>query len=351
MRKEYNKLAILNILRFVFAIVIVLWHIRFGFEEIHEGYNNAAYYIRQFIHCSSNTAFLLISGMTFYLAYYKRLERGELSSKDFIIRRLKKIYPLVIITTLVGYVRNLFIYFGYHAWANISITALLSDLLLFGERAYITNGYGAINTPVWFLFILFYCYILVIITLYLTRKNKSVYWLLIPLALYFIKAQKPDSIIPFNIGNEVFAFFTGIFFMIFLEKFEHFKKSIRVILRVCGISLAIFIISNYYCNNCSSSFGDIYLWNPVLIWCPFITSVYGLKINRIFDMKFFKYLGSLSFPIFLWHCVIPFWNTFEPCDYKKMTLFFVILFVLSVITLSLQKAIKSKSEKKQITQN
>ena len=84
-----------------------------------------------------NQAFLIISGMLFYYTYYKSLDqkgRGGVSIKDFLWKRIKRIYPTAIITCLVCYLIAVVAHFTYDPQASIGLVELVQDCLFWGQE-------------------------------------------------------------------------------------------------------------------------------------------------------------------------------------------------------------------------
>ncbi len=141
--------------------------------------------------------------------------------------------------------------------------------------------FGNYNGPVWFLSALMFAYLLSCLIIILTRKKKSVYWFLIPMVVCFVIALCADNIIPITkYSNELFNFYLGFFFMIFLEKFVVFSKSTRIILRVFCLAVASIYVYLFYKNkgNTPLESGEIVgsLFCLFLLFCMARKSIDGL---------------------------------------------------------------------------
>lgn len=360
---QYNKMAFLNLIRFVLAISIVLWHISFGFYEYNSKWsNNFIAGFRDITIYGGNQAFMLISGMVFYLAYYNRLDES-LSIKDFLIGRAKKLYPATILVCVLVYIMNLIAHFTYNPDAQINLILLLEDCFFFGARLF-GGEYGNYVGPIWFLSILVLAYLISCFIIIVTRKRKSVYWFLIPLVCTFIIGNGGDQIVPIlnlnRYGSELFDFFLGFFFMIFLLKFDNFKISTKIFLRLLGFTISILFLYCFYVNKGNNPLGRGEMVGALFCFIPLFTALYGLKLNILFDNKFFKVLSGSTFYIYLWH--MPLKITIEVIDHfnnnfdfkfegiKNMLIFFAILLVISIVHYYVEKYIfkrlKEKFEKR-----
>ena len=75
--------------------------------------------------------------MLFYYTYYKSLDqkgRGGVSIKDFLWKRIKRIYPTAIITCLVCYLIAVVAHFTYDPQASIGLVELVQDCLFWGQE-------------------------------------------------------------------------------------------------------------------------------------------------------------------------------------------------------------------------
>ena len=339
-KQKNNQLSFLHVLRFILAVSVVLWHYHFG-VSLDPQAHPLLYGIRVMTIYGGNQAFLLISGMMFYLAYYRKLTTDKLSVTDFLKKRAVRIYPTVIISVLVSYLLAVIIHFSYNAAENINLIDLLKDMFFFGGRLF-GGSYGIYNGPIWFLAPLGVSYLISALIIVLTKKKRSVYWFLIPLAITFFAALGSNFIVPvFNvnaISSELFNFFLGFFFMIFLKKFENWSGWLKISLRILGLVVAILFLYAFYKTNANSPLGSGEMIGSLFCWIPLITCLYGLKINFIFDNFVFKTIGGLSFHIYVWHAVVyKAWDVFFTIRQQPVygnSLQALLIFLLLVLTVS-----------------
>ena len=296
------------------AFSIILWHFAFGVAADYEKYP-VLYSIRVITIYGGNQAFLLISGMMFYLAYYKKLTSDKMTPCQFIKKRAIRIYPLVIVSVLVSYILSLIARFTYNANENINLIDLIKDMFFFGSRLF-GGDYGIYNGPIWFLAPLCVSYLISVLIIAVTKKKQSIYWFLIPLFITFFTALGSNFVVPVfsvnTIAAEVFDYFLGFFFMIFLEKFETRRNVIKVPLRIISLIVAVLFLYAFYKTKGNSPLGSGEMIGNFFCWIPLITCLYGLKFNIVFDNIVFKTAGCISFHIYVWHAVV----------YKGWTVFF-----------------------------
>ena len=305
-KKDFNKLAFLHFIRFILAFSIILWHFPFGTADNFETHP-FLFSIRAITIYGGNQAFMLISGMMFYLAYYAKLTNDKMKATDFLKKRAIRIYPIVIASMLVTYILSLIIHFNINVEENINLIDLIKDMFFFGARLF-GGLYGIYNGPIWFLAPLCISYLISVLIIILTKKKKSVYWFLIPLAIGFFAGLGSDFIVPAihfqTIAIECFNFFLGFFFMIFLTKFDEWNSIVKIPLRIICLAVAIIFLYAFYKTKTQSPLGGGEIIGNLFCWIPLIICLYGLKFNIIFDNVVFKILGGVSFHIFIWHNVV-----------------------------------------------
>lgn len=340
-KNSYNSLAFLNLIRLILAISIVLWHLPFGYAEYNGIFPDSFFQgLRDIVRYGGNQAFLLISGMLFYHTYYNKLDiAGGVSIKVFLIKRCKRIYPTAIFTCLFSYLIAVIAHFTYEPDRSINLINLIQDCLFLGARAF-GGMFGNYNGPVWFLSALLFAYLLSCFIIILSRKKRSIWWFLIPMIVCFVIANGGDNIIPITkYSNELFNFYLGFFFMIFLEKFEAFNKWIRLSIRIVNLAIVSIFLFLFYKNKGDNPLGTGEMVGSLFCWIPLFIVLYNTKINILFDNKFFKTISGVTFYIYLWHMpifqfIVLINNLSQKTiiDYNginNMLIFFVILFAVS----------------------
>lgn len=329
----------------------MLWHFAFGVSLNYDEYP-LLYSIRVITIYGGNQCFLLISGMMFYLAYYKKLVNSKLKTSEFIKKRAIRIYPLVIVSILVSYILSVIIRFTYNAGENINLIDVIKDMFFFGSRLF-GGDYGIYNGPIWFLAPLCVSYLISVFIIEITKKKRSVFWFLIPLFIAFFTALGSNFIVPvfaFNtIASELFNFFFGFFFMIFLERFDKWHNIVKIPLRIICLIITVLFLYAFYKTKTNSPLGNGEMIGNFFCWTPLITCLYGLRLNRIFDNIVFKTAGAISFHIYVWHAIVyKAWNVFFLIQNKSvyennlsaLLIFLSIVMLVSAISYMLYEIIR-----------
>ena len=351
---DRTKLAFLNVVRIVLAVSIVLLHClgcQFGFVISEHRFLNLFRYLSV---CGGIQVFFLISGMMFYLAYYKKLtddtRQGEI--KYFLKGRVIRFLPLVTIATLFTFFITVLSCFIFKD-TSFSFNQLCIDLFFLGNTLF-NGGLANYNPEIWYLSILVFCYLVSVFIIVVTKKKKSIWWFLMPLFFGFYIVNSKLGLSYYRVGVGLYNYFLGFYIMIFLQKFENFKKPTQITLRIIGALIAmsiflLFVLQHYSCEY----FGPCEIAFNLIIWIPLFTCLYGLKLNKIFNNKFFNFLGSLSFHIYvLQHPVDVFYSFIIKCFKFNLhptlgfVVYYIALFVISIVSVilisKLTKVLKRK---------
>lgn len=364
-----NKFAFFNLLRFFGAILIAVFlhyydHFlpyldgRFWFKE-----KSFAQFLAQNSYVFVEM-FFMISGILFYHHYLKKIEDGE-TIDGFIKKRYKRIFPLVIISSIFMFLANM-IYFKkfdlFYSCGQLSLMELTFDIVFAG-----TLGFGPtnpINGPLWYIGPLMVCYLIAFFLTKLSKKLKTDLVFLIPIIIgSFIFLRNINFfLLNQNMARGLIAFFIGV--LIFNKKIINYIDNMTIVKKIIFRIIMVLIISAFVLVNISSSkdlfmndlFGTLFSY-IVYFFIPLFYLLYDIKwFNKICDTKFIKYLGNISFSIYIWNFPIMIVLTyiikagmitmnFE--SWKFIVLFFVIHIIVGTISYyCIEKKIKNYFDKK-----
>lgn len=301
-----GKIAYFNILRFIGAICIsVLFHYRSEFL-IFEGLGNP-FPSNPFLFRISVfggvfvSMFFIMSGILFTFVYRRKIENGMLFD-DFIIKRIIRLWPLIIITCVFMYIINCILYFeGYGFWeyGTEDIFYLFVNMIfgggnVFGEITYF-------NASIWYLNILLICYILAYILTQLSIKYKSKCIYFLPIFIGFMMLFSDEQRVLWN--HSVYRGFTGFFMGVILgfifSKFNNLAPRYMLIIK-CVVALELFCVVLFI-----KTFGymsDIHFYYTFLIFPEVLILFYNCRyINKICSGKVITFLGNISFGIYMWN--------------------------------------------------
>lgn len=345
---NYNPLAFLSPLRLLGVFIIVTLHhtVVPSFEDT---------YVPLYTFFRKNGGiivglFFLISGMMFYLVYYKRIKNSQLSCSSFFWKRLIKLWPLIAFSVV-------FMYITYYILINKSDVTLVErygvddffrsifmlDLSCFEWSGSKLSTLKSINQPMWYVTVLLICYgIACFITRMTKNKKHSFYYFAIPIiagiSLYIM--WHFQVILPYSerLFRGFIYFFLGIFVMMFLEKFKSFNDKTKIIIRAsCGAFVLAFVLMQI----CTNWFEPL-RWDQLdLIVCiallpAFFIVCYDVKwLNKLLSHKFFMMMAPISFSMYVFDNPIRFAMQDWGKDFGGIYILIVAIIILAVgITLT-----------------
>lgn len=322
-KKHYE---ILDGLRGVAAILVVAFHI---FEAFAGGNRfkqiiNHGYLAVDF--------FFLLSGFVVAYAYDDRWRK--MTQWEFYKRRLIRLQPMVILGMIIG---AIFYYFqasdilfpmiaGMEVW-KVILTMIIGFTLLPVPPSMEIRGWGEMHPldgPAWSLF---FEYIANILYALFFRKfsNKvlGVFVLIFAglLINYTVFGPKGDVIGGWSLNLEqmnvgftrlLYPFFAGIL-LSRLGKLIHIKGAFWV----CSLLIAIVLMIPRIGDENSLWMNGLYESFCIILIFPLVVSIgAGGEIKNPFSLKICKWLGDISYPIYITHYPLIYWFTAWVVDNK-----------------------------------
>jgi len=314
MQSSKPKLQTLESLRGIAAILVVFLHSKFySSNDINLLRINGGIWV---------DFFFILSGFVMGYAYFSKVSSHSISFKKFITLRFGRLFPLntFILLLWVPYV-VVKIYAYNHGYGHIdpierhSPLQFLSNLFL--VQSLNLHAQSTWNGPAWSISTEFFTYIFYFFTvsvLYkIFPKIKMVYSMFILLALSFLayyllltfNDDKFFATYNYGILRCIGGFFLGLLMYQIYLLFEN-KKSIlkkTIIFHCIEILLTLAIIFLLY--NIRES--NLYIFTLILIFALTIL-ILALQSNgvmsKILNHKLLRYLGKLSYSIYLCHALI-----------------------------------------------
>ena len=174
--QQYDRFAYFNILRFSGAFCIAVFlhyndHL-LPFLGIENPFSD-----HPFVWAVSHNSwvfvemYFIISGILFSVAYQKKIADG-LPFDRFMTKRILRIYPLMVLTSIFMYVGNWLLYaYNGTLWScgTLSLTELLLDVVLGGKVVF--NAGPTLNGPIWYINVLLVCYAFAYLLTKLSSKH------------------------------------------------------------------------------------------------------------------------------------------------------------------------------------
>lgn len=333
MEKERNYS--LDFLKIIATILIVFHHYQQILNIEFKGIN---FYGGKFYFGYLVEFFFLVSGFLMF-NYIEKIKVG-LTFKDFFIRRIIRLMPLIIVAA-ISYEILLYIYpkvFGdYFYNSKPDFWGLIISVL--GIQAGWTFENPMINNPMWYISVLLLCYIIFYITTKasVSKKYNYIYFYIVLVFLGLSIQKNGTDLAFFNsyTARGYYSFFFGVLFSVYFNNYK-INKSIKIISIFLLISITYLILKHYYIIEKNINYTLTFIYYPSLI-IIFNSDV----IKRILFSKIIQKNGEISFNVYVWHiCFILLLSIVDKyyifninfASYKTMVMSTIVLYIFGVIS-------------------
>lgn len=343
----------LNLIRFPLSIAIVIYHYRLVFYgAIPYGYNP----IISYLYANGGLCteiFFAISGLLLYWHHSQKLRSTENKEKDFlpfILKRMIRIYPLMILTTVCAafclWITLILFPEGHlisAGWAtdSIHITLVAFVLSICGiQSGWVSDGdYAAVYGASWYLSVLMICNILFYLILKSCKRDRvkenCCFIFLIIFGVYLCLNSRICFPLMYSwTGRGYTSFFVGVLIAQIIPNINTNKKRyFSLIISVCFIFLYFFLFKLECLGN--SRVATSLVMSPALLLC--LTN--SKLITVISHNRLISYLGNISFEVYLWHLPLVMWFYFIQdflelnIDYNSKYILFTFLFIVIMVSI------------------
>lgn len=285
--------------------------------------------------------FFILSGFVMTLGYDDKIGSPSFQYKSYIIKRIKRIFPLNIFCLVLMLMITISLDILAHSFDINTYLLYIVDVFLIQAWIPIKTVYFSGNAVAWFLSSMLFCYLAFPWLLKRIEKN-CILIMMVVLFFYFVIIQfiHGDYIHALIYVNPLFRvvdFMLGILLCIFLKKngIPKLEKKTSTIVEILSIIIVTISLLIYDSIPVKYSVASFY-WLPsvLLMYALTIGNNNGGLISYYLNNKTLVYLGTLSFPIYMLHrIVIRFWHVVEnhsPVD-KESIIGFVICLIITII--------------------
>lgn len=298
---DLQKIDEFNSLRFVFAILIFCGHYFTNLRLSQFGASSVAF-------------FFILSGFSVSFGYSGKVISNELDYKKYMIKRIKKLYPLNLFCLLLFLILPLYNSIQTGDFNPLSYGLLVLNVSLIQSWIPIQGVYFSGNAVAWFLCDILFCYLL--FPVLLKVLNKNIRYMICILVAYFIIVQFiPSEYIHALIY--IYPLFRIVDFCLGISLYLIIKNNPRLIIKgyylvlLELVSLVIFLFSLFVFKQTDAKYALTSLfWIPslLIIYSVVLRSLSGGGISCILKSKFWTYLGVLSFPFYMFHDIVIHWH-------------------------------------------
>ena len=293
---QQNHFRALTSLKGLFILIIAL-HNTLAITPLFSNIPGTSFIIH-FGGMLGNSMFLILSGFLLSWGYKNRIQTHQICFKDFLLKRLIKLYPMYLISNLVAFVSEVLRY-GASA---IDFDRLVFTILM---RVGGLGQHSPYNRPTWFLCALLVCYVLYFGICHYA-KHPTQYVLLIMGVMILGYTLMPLGLdIPY-LGSSHGVAYTNFFLgCILAEIYPLMTKKIHQWLQpalLIGLPACLCVMLAYGVELIA---GDVQSVFAFMI-CPMILYLALVKgpCSSILQFRGFVFLGKISSCIFFWHLVI-----------------------------------------------
>ncbi len=245
-----------------------------------------------------NSMFFLLSGFLLSWGYRDRIRAHALPFPDYLRRRLKKLYPTYLLSSLVMLLLEVLEYGA----STVNLQRIAFDLLLQSGGG-LSSSYPY-NGPGWFVSALFVCYLVYYLIAYHT-KHDTAYRCAIAFGIVWgyalLRANLPIPFCFSQNGTAFLNFFTGC---ALAEIYPCLTSLIRKKLQLTAILIlpaSLILMLLYGVEIICGDTRVVYAF----VFCPLILylAIENRLCVRILSSKIVLWLGKISMALYFWHYV------------------------------------------------
>lgn len=282
--------------------------------------------------------FFVLSGFGMMLGYGKRIVNREIGFGSYFKRRVSKLYPLFLLTTLLVVIFEAIIFRKcgtYFVYENYDLYHLLLNLLLLQNGALETVW--SLNSPSWVISICILLYILFYFVCYVSRKPVNVFYTFGVVALLgalILLSKENRPLINVLVGRGLTCFSIGVI----LNGLYVHRNTYNA--QLLGYIALVFVLVFYVLMRTEHTeyVGDYQMIIALGIAPMILFSVFSLGwLQKEMSFKPFVFLGHISIGIYLIHfpvqCIIRIISLYTSGINYASKLFW-ICYMLSVVGLA-----------------
>lgn len=327
-----NRFAALDGLRAIFGMGIVIYHINTWFGSplpylLYPVYRYGGYF--------GNYMFFIISGLLISLRYKERLLNGECSLRQFISKRLRRLYPVYFLSNLAMIL-----------WGNVklSLSKTCATFLMIAT-GWFYGGDTPYNSPAWFICVLMICYIIYFAVCKISSRFPAAYlFFCCSLVICGAVLEVLDRNIPFLYrvcGEGYMNFFLGALlgdiytaanaYRQQSPKAKMLVKHLAICTAAC-VSIALLFLLAF-----QDMPGDLRWWITFISAGLIIPALSGGVFSRILSILPLQVMGKCSLSLTLWHIPLnQLWQKAVSRLYPSLNInVSFILYLLFTISISL----------------
>ncbi|MCR5784403.1 MAG: acyltransferase [Eubacterium sp.] len=298
-----NRNGFVDFVKFVMALLIMWGHYDYIIGQEFESVSITKT-LTEFAHENVTVIvciFFFISGFFAWQFSYRKLSDGKTTIGPFVIKKIKRLYPLMAVS-VVWFCAAELIYRGAygHFWAGREVNLSNAILTALGINRWVSTAGGDINGPIWYVSVLMLCYIVfgIIAAFKLSDEYKTIIFAgMVVLGIISQLNELTFPLVADKVGRGYMCFFLGVCFAILFKAYPKYKNFWAAILAIVIYAIAITAKENYRLDLLGNkNIAAIFTLAPAFI----VLGENGV-FKKVFNNSLCEWLGRISYPMFLFH--------------------------------------------------
>jgi peptidoglycan/LPS O-acetylase OafA/YrhL len=285
-----------------------------------------------------NSMFFILSGFLLSHGYKNRIRNHSISFGTFLLRRLKKLYPMYILSNLVAFASEV----ARYGASAINLEKLVFTVLL---KVGGLGEHSPYNKPTWFLCALLICYVLFFAICYHARTHTQYLSGITALVILGYSLISPSLQIPYLGDSEGVAYMNFFLGCILAEVYPLISRKLHRWMQpafLVALPVCLYLMLSYGVEIIA---GDVKIAFAFMI-CPMILYLALVKgpCRAILQFRGFVFLGKISSCIFFWHLVLYqiFCEVFGSVGEIRYLIYFLGMIAFSAAAMALEEAYRKK---------
>ena len=282
--------------------------------------------------------FFIISGFLFFKRYFKKIKEQKLSFTSFMKKRYSRLIFVSGLTIILMFLLEQFYYLKNGSYWLCYSNDLGSLILQLIGIQYWVNAYTlSLNNVVWYISVLLFCYILFFYLSRLVIKKKNIFIFLIPFVISLL-VQNYSLNVPllnYDMTRGIISFSVGVLLGCFTENLKN--KKVIFIFSFSNLLL----VSLCYALLGRQILGELIFLNVIVYPIIILILICIDDKLKFISSKFTKYLGNISFGIYLWNLPIQLTTVLVKQQFNLNFNYNSINFLLSQIIIHILVAVLS----------
>ena len=281
--------------------------------------------------------FFMLSGFGMIMGYQDKILKKEITFKEYIFKRIKKIYPVFLLTLLLTTSFEMVyykLYGSFFVYPNFDLYHFVLNLLCLQDGIF--ENAWSFNSPSWCISICFIMYCVLYYVVYKSKnKNEVLYKFIFILCFSYLLFRV--NFISEILNRGVMSFSVGVILAYIYDNREKFNYKLVGYLSLGFLVLAFLIFKKNMIYTGNIAMLMTLGIGPAII----LTLLFNELFNNVFRFKIFQFLGSISISIYLFHfpmqCLIKiidkyfhlhinYYSKFTWCIYVIITIFISIIY-------------------------